>query len=183
MSRRDVRKHLKVLGRQFDALVASRACGPCSVCCTVLEVAELDKPVGVPCTELGEPGCRVYDRRPKACQAYLCSWKMGFGEPQHRPNELGLLLSPIAGTSPMHPGFVAHELFEGAWQSAEAWSLLRDMARSFVIVLMREGLPSRILAPEPRYQGLRAFIEGLRDEAEREKLGADSRLRPSPPTS
>lgn len=182
MNRHERRKHLKVLERGFASTVASRPCGACMACCTALAVAELDKPVGVRCTEAGgegEPGCRIYAQRPRACRDYLCGWKMGFGEREQRPDQLGLLLSPMPGTSPAHPGFIAHEVIEDAWYSLGAQALLRDMAQSFVIVLVRGGLPSKMLVPEPRAASLRSFIDGLRDETARE--ATVERVRPARP--
>ena len=50
-------------------------CGTCTLCCKVLEIEELNKPVGRWCDHC-EPatGCRIYASRPESCGAFECVW-------------------------------------------------------------------------------------------------------------
>ena len=52
-----------------------RSCNGCTLCCKVMEVDELSKPVGVWCTHcnVGQ-GCGVYDGRPPTCRGFLCGY-------------------------------------------------------------------------------------------------------------
>ena len=52
-----------------------RSCGPCTLCCQVLEIDEFDKPAGVLCAncKLGG-GCKVYKKRPDVCRDFECEW-------------------------------------------------------------------------------------------------------------
>lgn len=69
---------------------AERACGPCSLCCTVLRVDELDKPAGDDCPhQCGDRGCGIYETRPQICRAYECLWRQGGLEEDERPDVTG----------------------------------------------------------------------------------------------
>jgi hypothetical protein len=56
--------------------VPGRACGSCSLCCKLLRVEELDKPVGVWCSHcrVERGGCKIYDTRPPTCRSFHCAW-------------------------------------------------------------------------------------------------------------
>lgn len=55
--------------------VAGRACSGCTMCCKVLGITEIDKPVGAwcPSCDIGN-GCRIYGNRPVECQTFMCGW-------------------------------------------------------------------------------------------------------------
>jgi hypothetical protein len=77
----------------------ARACGECSLCCTVLRVDELGKLGGVPCRALRSVaaggGCGIHARRPAICRAYRCLWLQGGLEPDDRPDRLGAVLDLV----------------------------------------------------------------------------------------
>lgn len=50
-----------------------RACGSCTLCCTVLEIPELAKPAGRTCVHALE-GCAIYPDRPGPCRTFTCGW-------------------------------------------------------------------------------------------------------------
>jgi hypothetical protein len=52
-----------------------RSCGGCTMCCKVLGIAELQKPVGKWCPhcDIGK-GCKIYQARPLECRTFLCAW-------------------------------------------------------------------------------------------------------------
>jgi hypothetical protein len=58
-------------------LAPDRTCGTCDLCCTVLQIDELDKPSGKPCQNLlaSGGGCGVWGRHPQVCKAYACLWR------------------------------------------------------------------------------------------------------------
>ena len=69
---------------------ASRSCGTCSLCCTVLRVDELDKRAGDDCVhQRGENGCGIYESRPAICRSYRCLWRQGGLEDDERPDATG----------------------------------------------------------------------------------------------
>lgn len=56
----------------------ARHCGSCNLCCDILEVAAVEKPVNQLCRhwETGK-GCTIYDRRPQMCRSFSCAWLQG----------------------------------------------------------------------------------------------------------
>lgn len=77
-------------------LIASRDCGDCTVCCTVLTVDSPDfsKPAGVPCVHLGAQGCSIHAVRPHICRTWFCAWRRVAAMPEEaRPDRSGLLVS------------------------------------------------------------------------------------------
>lgn len=135
-------------------------CGSCSVCCTVLAIKELDKPVNEDCRHLvpldlaGEPPrggcCTIYADRPKACQAFECLWLMGvFGgqNPHHRPDRLGLMFDVqpegfIAGPIP-----TAREAWPGASREGPGKEFLDELSKKCLVLIMRIGAPRSIIGP------------------------------------
>src|ERR1044072_1097023 len=61
----------------LSQIVAGRSCGAWSLCCKVVAVEELEKPIGV-----GGPhchrqkGCAVYEQRPPSCRMFICQWML-----------------------------------------------------------------------------------------------------------
>lgn len=63
---------------ELDALPTTRTCAGCDMCCTVLQIAALDKPAWTPCRHLlaGRQGCGIWGEHPPACKTYVCLWRM-----------------------------------------------------------------------------------------------------------
>ena len=54
-----------------------RKCGSCTLCCSLLPVAELGKPRSVRCQHLRHgKGCSIYADRPMSCRFFNCRWLM-----------------------------------------------------------------------------------------------------------
>ena len=75
-----------------------RACGDCSLCCTLLRVDELGTLGGADCVhQNGQgPGCSIHPRRPAICRAYRCLWLSGGLDEGDRPDRLGAVLDVVA---------------------------------------------------------------------------------------
>ena len=77
-------------------VLADRACGDCTMCCTVLTVdtPELKKPGGTPCRNLSAHGCAIHAERPHICRTWFCAWRRLAALPDAaRPDRSGLLVS------------------------------------------------------------------------------------------
>ena len=61
--------------KTLDKPAPGRSCGSCTMCCKVLGIKELAKPVGKWCShcDIGK-GCKIYDTRPQECQTFHCLW-------------------------------------------------------------------------------------------------------------
>lgn len=62
-----------------------RRCGPCSECCTLIPVGELDKPGFTRCEHLRKRRCSIYAERPPGCRLFECAWLMQKDGPQGKP--------------------------------------------------------------------------------------------------
>ena len=51
-------------------------CRTCTLCCTLPDIASLDKPMYRPCRHIADSGCGIFGRpeRPEACRAYHCAY-------------------------------------------------------------------------------------------------------------
>lgn len=83
-------------------LYASRECGTCRACCTLLYIEELDKPAGKACAHLSadletKNACTIYERRPDPCRAFACVWRTGSDvmSPAERPDRVGIMVDTM----------------------------------------------------------------------------------------
>ena len=52
-----------------------RSCGTCALCCKLLRVVALNKPMGQWCPHcLKRGGCGIYTSRPEECRTFNCGW-------------------------------------------------------------------------------------------------------------
>jgi len=73
---------------------SGRECGGCTACCRANPVPELGKLPSSPCDHCvsGPPGrCEIYEKRPKSCEGYSCSWLTGVLPLWAKPSETGLI--------------------------------------------------------------------------------------------
>jgi Fe-S-cluster containining protein len=117
-----------------------RACGDCSLCCTVLRVDELRKLGGVPCRELRAPGpgggcCGIHERRPAVCRAYRCLWLQGGLEERDRPDRLGAVLDVVTAGAETRL-----EIHQADPEAFDRSARLREIAERY-----RAAMPVRIL--------------------------------------
>ncbi|ODT85904.1 YkgJ family cysteine cluster protein [Phenylobacterium sp. SCN 70-31] len=75
-----------------------KACGPCTLCCRVLAVGELDKPAGRTCAhQKTGVGCGIYETRPSGCRTFECVWLMDPEMPHRfRPDQTKVVLDQDA---------------------------------------------------------------------------------------
>lgn len=79
--------------------VAGRSCGSCSLCCKVVAVEELAKPIGAWCQHCNrQKGCAIYETRPPSCRTFLCQWMLepGLG-PEWKPDRAKFAMLKSAG--------------------------------------------------------------------------------------
>lgn len=66
------------------------------MCCKVMEIAELAKPVGSWCSFCATgKGCRIKHQpeRPQSCEDFLCLWLQGLGTERMRPDRSKVVMS------------------------------------------------------------------------------------------
>jgi hypothetical protein len=74
-------------------------CGTCQMCCRILEVRTLEKPVDTRCLHQCLAGCGIYQEKPSECSTYECLWLQSQGDnvldpfPETwRPDRLGIVI-------------------------------------------------------------------------------------------
>lgn len=70
-----------------------KSCGDCSVCCSIMQVQELGKPMWSPCQHCTSPGCGIYPDRPASCSGWSCDWLTSNLPDDLRPDKLGLMIA------------------------------------------------------------------------------------------
>jgi hypothetical protein len=87
-------------------LVPGRECGPCNVCCKVMQIREPDfeKPGYVYCKHCTAAGCAIHATRPEVCRAWFCLWRRIAVMPEEvRPDKLGIIFSIETYNPPRTP--------------------------------------------------------------------------------
>ena len=150
-----------------------RACGECSLCCTVLRVDELAKLGGTPCRhQRGGGGCGIYEERPGICRAYRCLWLGGGLRDGDRPDGLGAVLDVVSTG-----GSVWLEIREAAPGAFARSPRLQEIAAEY-----RRSMPVRIGDTADVLDADRRFRVLLPDGEERIVAGEyTTRIRPGQP--
>src|SRR5579864_223479 len=113
-------------------LVPGRTCGSCSLCCKLLRIEELEKPVGTWCNHCasGRGGCAIYDQRPRECRTFYCSWlvtpQLG---PEWRPMTAKML---ILQETPRQIAVYVDTGSPTAWRREPYYGQLKTWARAGV---------------------------------------------------
>ena len=66
--------HVRVERLRAKGAMEGRACGECTVCCTVMAVPELHKPNRRACDHVCDEGCAIHAERPQDCRDFHCLW-------------------------------------------------------------------------------------------------------------
>ena len=142
-----------------------KACGTCSLCCKLLRVRELNKPIDTACRHAAPDrgGCAIYSERPSSCRGFICAWlankrlgdvwfpahcKMILVAP-HSTAEQGLLVT----VDPAYPT---------SWRREPYYSQLLAWAREFpieirigrrCIALSADGTEEDVTKPREWFEG------------------------------
>ena len=102
-------EQLEQITRTESLIVPGRSCGSCSLCCKVLHIAELGKPIGKWCVHCRPGnGCGIHPTRPVSCRGFYCEWKIAKGlGPEWKPDRCKFVLKKNDGNLTAHvdPGF------------------------------------------------------------------------------
>jgi uncharacterized protein len=129
------------------AAAPGKSCGPCTMCCSALEIAELKKPAGRLCGDcrLGG-GCAIYADRPQVCRDYECEWLTRRDLPGRlRPDLVGAILMEDADSEEYWAVCAPERPM--AWRHPRIFARLVAEAKSGRTVVAKAGLTSwRIFA-------------------------------------
>lgn len=167
------------LGRdaERERRAASRSCGTCSLCCTILRVDELAKPAGRDCVhQRGAAGCGIHATRPPICRAYRCLWLQGGLEDDERPDRTGGIVD--LETTGVGLRLAIRETRAGIFEESRSLQVIAERFRSSMPVRITDAQdpmdpnrPFRVLLAD----GVEQRIAGDRVEVYRGGQLADSR--------
>lgn len=154
------RHERRQLAKAIEKAILAHPCDGCTACCTVKQIAELNKPEHTKCEHVKDSvdmhppargGCTIYKDRPQSCLDYFCAWRYGIlgDDRKFRPDRIGLVFD-IAEAPP--PGVLmvsVREVTPGKVE--ENMGLLNELvaARGYVLYLMR-GDKRHFMGPEEK---------------------------------
>jgi hypothetical protein len=129
-----------------------RTCGSCTLCCKVMGVRELAKPIGTWCSHCTPgQGCGIHGSHPETCSAFACQWLVTPSLSRHfRPDQCKVVLNwdadslcLVANCDPANPF---------AWRREPVYGLLKAKARevfgSDTAILAKAGLRLWLITPD-----------------------------------
>ena len=131
---------------------AGRSCGTCTMCCKVLQIADLGKPAGIWCKHVKPgSGCTVYADRPLPCRQYFCEWMLDsrFG-PEWKPDTAKFAVNPLLSDSNLL--IAVDPNFPNAWRKEPYISQIRQWVKDCEamgrFVMVRIGARCIALLPD-----------------------------------
>jgi len=116
--------------------MGKRQCGSCSLCCKVLHIPELNKPVNQWCPHCrpGKGGCSIYADRPDVCRVYQCGWLSTDKLPESwYPAKSHFLVQTNDDDTVLYVH--VDQGFPSAWRKEPYYAELLVMAREFLVVV------------------------------------------------
>ena len=139
-----------------------RECGNCSLCCKLLYIPELKKPIDTWCPHC-QPGhgrCTIYSSRPSHCESFACLWLEGRTDDRWYPARSKMVLTQAKENQLI---VTVDPAFPNAWRQEPYYSTLRAYPKRGVSVGVRIGRRCIDLAADgsekEAYQS-QAVIEG-----------------------
>ena len=108
----------------------ARACGSCTLCCKLMGVVSIAKPVNTWCPHCQKgKGCKIYDSRPEECREYACEWLTNPALPEAlKPDKCRVVFSMLDEGGPFlhviadpgYPGALQDPLVRDAIERAQS---------------------------------------------------------------
>lgn len=126
-----------------------RTCGPCSECCYVLGVHEVDKRDWAHCKHERRSSagvCGIYKSRPESCATFQCVWLAGQLEKKDRPDRLGIVFA--TADMDVRQIVIAYVRKPGADKTGRGAELLEIIAQQVPVAIVRWDGTRSIMAGE-----------------------------------
>ena len=109
-----------------------RECGPCTLCCKILPVTEINKPQDHLC-EHANNGCMIYETRPHQCRVFNCLWLVGLVPEAFRPDKVHCVVTH----SELEDRVTIHVEREhpGAWRDGKFGDWVTELSRETKIAI------------------------------------------------
>ena len=138
-----------------------RPCDGCTVCCTVLNVPEVDAPPYINCAHQTRTGCGIHAERPPVCRNYFCEWAVGNAPEWMKPNLSGIIPGHTKDGQSMH----LYEVWtEASLQPRVIQFIRRANARKInVVVTLHPGPAGKGKPPEQQRSRMHLFNGEVRE--------------------
>ena len=105
-----------------------RTCGSCTLCCKVMAITALKKPMNKWCEFCDKgAGCKIYPSRPSECQTFDCLWLKDETFPdEFKPQRSRIVFTVEHGGRRLSAHVDA--AFPGAWQEKKLYALLKRLS-------------------------------------------------------
>jgi hypothetical protein len=118
---------------------ATKSCGGCTACCTIMSVEAVNKPTYTPCQHICQQGCSIYSEKPSECSVWECAWKSGWidGDERRRPDQLGVMFEfrVVGGKSFLW----VYEVWPDAFNGTKVQYLLARLEKKELLVRCKYG--------------------------------------------
>jgi hypothetical protein len=157
----------------------NRECGPCTECCYVLGVHELNKRNFTHCQHerrSSAGGCGIYKDRPLSCREFKCLWLQGQGGRKDRPDRVGIVFA--TADMEVRQVVIAFVRKPGADKAGRGFEIMHTLAQQVPVCILRWDGTRGIMAGEQFSNVLPQIQREFNDR--RATVGEDGRLRRLP---
>jgi hypothetical protein len=125
-----------------------RECGSCNLCCDVLEVTDVAKPVNELCKhwEQGK-GCTIYDSRPQMCRSFSCAWLQGHLGDEWFPERAGMVVHFSQDAVNVH----VDPAFRDRWREDPFFSKLCEWSLNGIRMNGRPGYATLVVVGSDKF--------------------------------
>jgi len=111
-------------------------CSECILCCTLLEVPELNKPINKNCIYC-KLNCLIYNNRPISCRNFKCAWLEYNLSIELKPNICHIIFEKL----PVNPIFIAlvDPKYPDSWKDRLILKLINEMVQTNYAVVIRNN--------------------------------------------
>jgi hypothetical protein len=136
--------------------VSGRTCSGCTLCCSLLGIVELQKPVFTICKHcvIGKC-CKIYEVKPQECTDFLCSYRLSLEVAEYwNPKVCGMVLHRETNGETDMISIMCSNSAKHRWKEEPYWSDIKRMAavshvqRGGYVRIIRKGKPVLIINPK-----------------------------------
>jgi uncharacterized protein len=136
--------------------VPGRTCSGCTLCCSLLGIVELKKPVFTICKHcvIGK-GCKIYEVRPQTCAVFYCSYRISADLPEYwNPKICGMVLHRDANSGTDIISIICSNSAKHRWKQEPYWNDIKKIAadvhirQGAYVRILRKGQPVLIINPK-----------------------------------
>lgn len=124
--------------------IRGRTCSGCTLCCSLLGIVELKKPVFKICKHcvIGK-GCKIYEVKPQTCAEFLCSYRTSADVPEYwNPKISGMVLHMEANGRNQMLSVICSNGAKHRWKQEPYWG---DIKRTAAALHVQHGAFVRII--------------------------------------